>query len=672
MESFSAMYPQTSGSSGLPATETDLQKLLIDERIRCELHKTNYQTVKAEHTRLQDIYERSQRDHDRILEEQQRTLDKLQLFIDEIRGELLDKTREVEELKLQVPSPQKLELLKIQMHQDLEATTRDRFRKLNEDVEKYKDDYNKLRYETTFLKSQFEHQKEQHVRVLEEQKMKYEAEINALAKDKEELNNQIISVDHTRDGKRVEDLLRDKAHLLQKVKGLDDEVKELRAEREHYGAQAENVQRIQVRQMAETQATIRSLESEKQSLKLQIERLEKELHSSNEQTHTLTTKLHKTEREVTALSSRIDELRYSQKIETDNIKLEAARLKNEAERERDKIQSQLEAAETEIEILKVNLERQKELLAEKERELIRKVQAAKEAGFHQVAALEDERLELENRIAELEKYKMEHDSQKECEISRLEEKIRVAQSAEEGARRELQNMRLKLQQQMTFTEQLEKSRNDAADLRKETKDLKIQLTSVSESENHLLRDNGKLQETVERLRQEIRSTRSQAERAQQDAEKEIEGIRLEYLEEKHKLQDKLSQLQEKYDQKKTTLQRASAAQKKRKAINENKCRKHEATIELLEAKKEELETQINILNRQNVPSEECRRLQKRLKDLQRRHNEFRSLILGSNIPGPGLLNQTSHFLSSTVIPGAEFSFQGTQFPIADFFRVRGA
>ena len=32
-----------------PKTNVELQKLLIDERIRCETHKTNYQTLKEEH-----------------------------------------------------------------------------------------------------------------------------------------------------------------------------------------------------------------------------------------------------------------------------------------------------------------------------------------------------------------------------------------------------------------------------------------------------------------------------------------------------------------------------------------------------------------------------------------------------------------------------------------------
>lgn len=60
---FSAMFPNVEsggggkaqgvspGSAGLHCLDTELQKMLIDERMRCENHKTNYQTLKAEHTR---------------------------------------------------------------------------------------------------------------------------------------------------------------------------------------------------------------------------------------------------------------------------------------------------------------------------------------------------------------------------------------------------------------------------------------------------------------------------------------------------------------------------------------------------------------------------------------------------------------------------------------------
>lgn len=51
---------------------------------------------------------------------------------------------------------------------------------LTQEVEKYRTEYNKLRYEHTFLKSEFEHQKEEHARILEEMKIKYEAEVHRM------------------------------------------------------------------------------------------------------------------------------------------------------------------------------------------------------------------------------------------------------------------------------------------------------------------------------------------------------------------------------------------------------------------------------------------------------------------------------------------------------------
>ncbi|XP_053552173.1 centrosomal protein of 83 kDa [Bombina bombina] len=657
MEPFPSL--QISGALGVPNTETELQKLLIDERMRCENHKTNYQTLKAEHTRLQDEYIKSQNDCRRLLAEKQTSNEKFQHLLTELQEELLDKAREIEELTLKVPSPQKIELLKSQIQQELEAPMRERLRKLEDEAEKYRGEYNKLRYDITFLKSEFEHQREEHERVLEEQKIRHETEISLLEKDKDDLRSQLTAVDPIRDHKRVEALLLDKAQLHQKIKGLEAEVAELRAKADNSGAQAENVQRIQVRQMAESQATIKSLEAEKQSLKQQLERMERELRDTQEQNTSLITKLHKTEREVNKLSSKVDELKHSNKMEITNVKLEAARAKNEAERERDRVQSQLDEVRTENEIFKATLDRQKEILAEKDKELIRKVQAAKNEGFQQTATLQDERLELENRIAELERFKMEQDSQKQSEISQLEEKLRIVQTAEESARRELQNVRSKLQQQLAYTEQLQKEKHNEASFKQQVQELQIQLSSLSDSENSLLQANEKLREMIERLKQENRSARTQVDKVQQDAEKSIERNQIEWLQEKHKYDEKLSELEVKYTQAKEKMLRAAAAQKKRKTMNENKIQRLKQKIELLEAKQEELETEKLVLTRQNGNHEETIRLQKRLKDLQRRHNEFRSLILGPTVPTSGLSN-TARYFTSSLIPGMDMSIRNAQ------------
>jgi len=58
----------------------------------------------------------------------------------------------------------------------------------------------------------------------------------------------------------VEALLRDKAQLHLRLKGLQAEVTELRARSDDSGQQAESLQRSQLRQLADAQAALKALE----------------------------------------------------------------------------------------------------------------------------------------------------------------------------------------------------------------------------------------------------------------------------------------------------------------------------------------------------------------------------------------------------------------------------
>ncbi|XP_061570694.1 centrosomal protein of 83 kDa [Cololabis saira] len=622
-------------TAGLGGAELELQKMLIDERIKCENHRTNYQALKAEHTSLHDEFLCAQTELKRLLSDRQAQQEKLQLLLAELRGQLLDKTRELEEIRLQVMTPQRLELLRAQVQQEMEAPVRERFNKLEEEAERYRSEYNKLRYDFTFIRSQFEHQRDEHARVLEERNMRYEAEVSRLEKDREEMVAQYQGSDALRDGKRVESLLREKAQLHLRLKGLEAEVAELRAQKENSGQQAENVQRIQVRQLTESQAAVKSLEAERQSLRMQLERMESELHLSNEQNSHLTGRLHKAEREINALTCQMESLKHSHKLEVAGVKLECTRSKGEVERERDTLQGQIDGLQTDVEVLKAAVERQKEVLVEKERETVRKLQAAQEEEYRKTAALQEEKLELENRLAVLEQQRALQDASDQALKDEWEERVHSAQQGEEAARRELQSLRNKLQQQSTQLEQLDRQKSEMAELQRQNQELGIQLGTLSHSESDLMETNQRLREMLDRVREDLRATRAQAERSQQEAERLVEDRRVEWLEDKHKLQEREAELQQKYSQVKDKLQRAAAAQKKRKNQTENKEKKLQDKIQLLEAKTEELELEAAAAKKRPAFSEEQAQVRRRLKEMQRRHSEFRRLLLG--VHGPGLL-----------------------------------
>nr|XP_019947700.1 PREDICTED: centrosomal protein of 83 kDa [Paralichthys olivaceus] len=575
-------------SAGLGGAELELQKMLIDERMKCENHRTNYQTLKAEHKSLQDEFTQSQGELRRLLSDRQAQQEKVQLLLAELRGEMLDKTRELEELRMQVMTPQRLELLRAEVQKEMEAPVRERFNKLEEETEKYRSDFNKLRYDYTFLKSQCEHQREEHARILEEKRIHYEAELSRLEKDREDLVAQYQGSDPLRDGKRVEDLLRAKAQLHQRLKGLEAEVAELRAQKENCGQQAENVQRIQIRQLSESQATIKSME--------------------------------------------IESVKHSHKLETDSVKLECNRSKGEMERERGVLQGQMDGLQVDVEVLKATVERHKDILVEKEREMVRRVQAAREEEFRKIATLHEERLELENRLAALEQQRALQEATGHAQKEEWEERLRSAQQGEESARREVQNLRTTLQQQMSQLEELERQKKEIADLQQQNQDLGVQLGTLSHSESDLRETNQHLRETLDRVREEVRTTRGQAERSQHEAERMLEDHQVEWLEEKHKLQQREAELQHKHSRVKERLQRAAAAQKKRKTLTENKEKRLQDKIQLLQAKIEELELEAAAAKKRSSFSVEQAQLSKRLKELQRRHNEFRHLLTSSPNP----------------------------------------
>ncbi|XP_060743493.1 centrosomal protein of 83 kDa isoform X2 [Tachysurus vachellii] len=641
---FSAMFPNLEasrsdkaqksnpGSLGLHCLDTELQKMLIDERMRCENHKTNYQTLKAEHTRLQGECTRLQGELKRMLSEKQVGQEKLHLLLADLRGEVLDKTRELEELRLQVMTPQRLELLKAQVQQEMEVPIMERFNKLEEEAEKYRSEYNKLRYDFTFLKSEFDHQREEHERILEEQRIRHSADLALLEREKEKLSAQLQSRECVSDGKRVEALLREKAQLHQRLCSLEAEVAELRAERDSTGTQAENTHRIQLRQLAESQAALKTLESEKQSVFMQLDRVEKELRLSQEQNTLLTGKLHKAEREIKALNSQVEEIKHAHRLELANVKMEFLKASSEVEMERDKLQTQVESLQSDLEVLTAADERNKKLLLEKEQEMMLRIQGAREEEMQKIVVLQEEKLELENRLSELEQLRALQETTGNSKNEEYEDRLRAAWLGEESVRKELQNIKAKMQQQAQQLEELERQKSENTELRRHNTELNVQISTLSYSERELMDTNGRLRESLERVREELRSARTQMEKTQQEAERLEEERRVEWLEEKQKFQEREAELQEKYSQAKQRMQKAALAQKKRKTLTEAKEKKLQDKLQLLEAKIEELEIECSLSKKNPSFAEEHAQLIRRLTELQRRHKEFRQLLLGDHMP----------------------------------------
>ena len=83
---------------------------------------------------------------------------------------------------MQTLTSQRLEVIKLQVQEEVEQPYREKFQRLDSELEHFRTEYNKLKYEFAFLKTEYEHEKTEHARTTEEMKLRHEAEVGILGK----------------------------------------------------------------------------------------------------------------------------------------------------------------------------------------------------------------------------------------------------------------------------------------------------------------------------------------------------------------------------------------------------------------------------------------------------------------------------------------------------------
>uniref|UniRef100_H3C7X6 Centrosomal protein 83 n=1 Tax=Tetraodon nigroviridis TaxID=99883 RepID=H3C7X6_TETNG len=606
--------------------EGELQKMLIEERIHSENFRTKYYSLKEETTRLQEEFIQAQDEIKHLLSDRQSLQDTMSLQMVELQRSLLAKTKEAEELRQQTMSPLQQEMLKVEqemlkagLQQEINLLLREMCRQLEEEVEKYRSGYNQVRYECIGLQSQLEQQRGEHAHGLESQRLLHQAETSVLQKDKEELVARLQGFLLRSDEKKLEALLKERVQLKVRLQGLEAEVAELHAQKESLSQQAENAQSVQNRQLTESQALLKSLEAERESMRLQLEKVREELELSNEENCQLSRQLHGAERQVSSLTCQIENLRFSHKQEVNSIKVDFTLSQGELEKERNKLQGQIEGGShlTEI-ITRSNVIAPPVLLHLFEREMCRKVQSVRDEEFRKTVQLQQEKLDLENRLSSVQQQTSLKAAATKERLAEWEERLSDAKHREVSASQELQDLRTKVQQQSSQILELERFKGDLVELQRRNDRLDEQLRKASSSEEEQRkRSNKELQETLERVREELKTTQVQAERVQQEAERKLQDCQTEWTEERRNLRQKYSEAKEK-------MQRAAAAQKKRKTLTETKERKLQNKIQLLEAQLETLELEVSAAKRNLSFCEQAHK--RKIKDLLRRHREFQSVL----------------------------------------------
>ncbi|XP_072181925.1 centrosomal protein of 83 kDa-like [Diadema setosum] len=273
---------------------------------------------------------------------------------------------------------------------------------------------------------------------------------------------------------------------------------------------------------------------------------------------------------------------------------------------------------------------QKDAIAEKEKEVARKMQAVREEEWERVNRLEGEKLDLESLLQEFELLKIDKETRHYAEKEAGEERIREAEKRHEETQRELQTIRAKTEHQTSLGKDLEQEQTMNTQLAEKCTRLKAELRDSRAAEQDLMAENDKLKETLEMLQNELVLVKAGMEREAERGEEKLTQHKMTWMDEKTQLERRLDELERKMKQAQKHREEAIQAHAKKKKKYQKVVNRLQDKNQLLEAKNEQLELEKQALRNQ-IPKETYTKAVRRLRELQRRHAEFRNLMTSANL-----------------------------------------
>ncbi|XP_031563068.1 centrosomal protein of 83 kDa-like [Actinia tenebrosa] len=605
---------------------SNLESVVAEQRMRIEKLKTTYETLKIEHLQLQDACQRKDSDIIGAREEAKKVQEECQDIIKRLRSERDSKIQECEELRTQVVTPSKLEMMRIKLLEEIEEPYRERFQLMEAEINNYRSDFNKLRYDYSFLKSEYEHEQTQHKQIVEELQAQYEIDVTSLRKERDALL-QKQQQEVPSDAQRARNLQRENTQLHMKLKNLLAELEEIRSQRENAGLQSDHVSRLQARQVSELTAKCKSLETERDSLQQQCKTLQTELEKKHQEQDQLTEEIHQLEKENMSIKSKLEEASHKHKVEISNLRMSLTKNKGDLERERDELQAQIDNCNHKIEVLKRTIDHLKNSLDEKEKEVSKRVQEVKEKEWEKIAQLEQSKLQLETSLAQMERAKLDLDAACQDKMEAMEEKARLATDNKIQMEKECSVLKSQIKENENLANELEREKASYQELKQKHQQLQNHYQSVTSSEQQLMSSNDRLKNSVELLNNELGVARADLQRLHDDHINALEHARQQAEDEKTALEKHISEIENKHKEAEEKSRKGNKILDKKRKKYKQEIFQLQDKIQLLEKKEQQL-----ILERDSEKRKrelEAEKNKRQLEKLSKKQSRFRNMLNNS-------------------------------------------
>lgn len=596
-----------------------MEAALIDQRMRADRHKLNFDALKVQHLTLQERFQTVKSESDLVTENYDRLHQKSHEIIQKLQNERDDKVIECEELKKHALTGLRLEQLRLQLADEIEEPFRKRTETAEAELENLRSAHNKLKYSYSLVKSECDTAQSNHQSLMEELSAKYNMELTALVEERKSLLAR-QDRDIPSEMQRIRLLERENGELRQRVKSLLTENEEVQAEKELVHEHNQQDHQLQSRTLAELHALNQTLELERSSLASQTQALQVDLSKSYQQQQALSEEMSQTQRQLTNCTRKLEETGYRHTMQSSEVEMKHLEQCRELQQDRDHCLSSHMMCQAQVQALTKALQEHDTLLADKEQQIEQRVQVAREKEWEKQVILEREKVELEERIAEQERMRGSAVEDCQLKIDKLEVAVSLVNSEKSQLESQLDIVSTKLQDKSDQLQPLLSEVQQLSKISRKYHTLSAEHRSLQQSELKL-REAGKgLEETVCHLEGELFKTRQEMAQTQENWKQSMELERQSWLEEKRVLTDRIDECQARQVAVSQKLAESRKEAKKlqrhyRKQLQE---RKHAAILQAAEMDKLGMEkaAKVTALNLEN------QKLKGQLADAQRKRKEF--------------------------------------------------
>ena len=608
-----------------------LEAMLADQRITAEKYKANFSFLEAQHVQLQSETHQLKDDIAQKDSQMKNYGKKYENQICQLESDRDRLLLDVEGMKAKVMTPAKLENLRQSLLRDVEQIYKQHLAQTEDEVEAYRKELNKLKFDHNFLKTEYENCQNEFSQKLEDIHAKYKLDIDTLQRKCESLKKSL-------EQKGV--AAQESISLVKENTKLSAKVKSLIAENDSYRKQIteecrksdERVVKVST-QLSELHVKHEIVNNDNKSMITRIEKLQDKLEQANDDKTKQIPHIAKLEDQVMKLNSDLEDANQKHKMELSMAENNFKRQLSEAKKEADDVQAKHADTRTQTEFMTKTIDQLKTNLRQKEKDFSEKLQSIKDQQWDSVNRASQEKAAAEAKIIAAEKLHSDKSHSLNIELEKMRNSNESLSASMQAATKEKDALEAQITKLKSSMESKDKDLAYYQKIEMEMQNLESRLKGSNSQYKEEVIECDKLKAQNKLATDEISTLRNQIQDMKTEFEKVSQTKKMSYEKETEVISDKYQSLKKRVSKGEKRRETILNLAKKQKSQYQKEIDALKDSVICCQAREKQYELEKESMRRNHEL--ESNKLRRNIEQFKVRATEFESLLYNPNVGNSG-------------------------------------